>query len=496
MTEVILFVGPIVAVAIAAIVLWRWWHGLIAAALGVAVLALGMAVVAPGSGMPWIPMAVVFGALVGVYSFVYGAKRLVLWGTQSWPRAGVATLMASVIGAALLIGFAMFVRVHSPSALPEFAHRIADQFGAPCTAGHVPIPVLPQFDEEQPGEQQPYPTELPAAYAAAPIVKEVWRNFIGPNVSIRTPDATTHAPDGFGPGSVTLTAVVDERGNVVVAVPIGGPIHFHDQAVGIARRWKFKPFTRDGKPRVVRIERIGVSIRAPERRAPGGAPFPKVKDWSSLRVRLFHRIHGFGGVDYDLTIRGDGLVVYEGRWGVALKGRHCAVVSRQVLERLVSEFERAQFFTLDGDYSALVSDFNSVHLSISFDGRQKSVQDYAAHFLLDVPDAVLALPVFTEHAVQAQRWVIGNRYTVPSLKAENWNFSQLRMSDRGLLARIATFGDAEAVRALLEAGADPIAPDEFGNTALTNAQAREDGAEIVAVLEAWLAAQPKAQDRR
>jgi protein TonB len=49
-------------------------------------------------------------------------------------------------------------------------------------------------------------------------------------------------------GVVTVEVSINERGDVVSARAIAGPPMLRDSATAAARRWKFKPATRDGKP--------------------------------------------------------------------------------------------------------------------------------------------------------------------------------------------------------------------------------------------------------
>jgi protein TonB len=49
-------------------------------------------------------------------------------------------------------------------------------------------------------------------------------------------------------GAVAVEVSINERGDVIAAQALSGPTLLRDAAVAAARRWRFKPATRDGKP--------------------------------------------------------------------------------------------------------------------------------------------------------------------------------------------------------------------------------------------------------
>ena len=62
------------------------------------------------------------------------------------------------------------------------------------------------------------------------------------------PDYPTNARTARQAGMVTVEVSINERGDVVAAQVISGPSLLRQAATAAARRWKFKPATRDGKP--------------------------------------------------------------------------------------------------------------------------------------------------------------------------------------------------------------------------------------------------------
>jgi protein TonB len=49
-------------------------------------------------------------------------------------------------------------------------------------------------------------------------------------------------------GTVSVNVTIDQMGNVVSAKATDGPVVLRQSAENAARRWRFRPATRDGKP--------------------------------------------------------------------------------------------------------------------------------------------------------------------------------------------------------------------------------------------------------
>ena len=104
-------------------------------------------------------------------------------------------------------------------------------------------------------------------------------------------------------------------------------------------------------------------------------PFPKIKDWSSLRIVL-ERSRCLGRCPwYRLTVFGDGRIIYDGYDFVEYCGTYRAHVSPEAVHQLVDLFKRADYFSLSDRYDARASDVPTFITSIAFDHHQKSVLD-------------------------------------------------------------------------------------------------------------------------
>jgi periplasmic protein TonB len=87
-------------------------------------------------------------------------------------------------------------------------------------------------------EPPPPPAE---ARKAAVIVK-------GESIRRVQPDYPSSARAVRQSGTVAVEVTINEHGDVVAAQVLSGPTLLRDAATAAARRWKFKPATRDGKP--------------------------------------------------------------------------------------------------------------------------------------------------------------------------------------------------------------------------------------------------------
>lgn len=80
---------------------------------------------------------------------------------------------------------------------------------------------------------------------------------------------------------------------------------------------------------------------------------------------------------YKLTIYGTGKAVYEGQKYVSTIGKKEYLISQEQVKQLVSEFDKARFFSLQNDYTGGPTDAPSTITSINIDGRTKTVDHYS-----------------------------------------------------------------------------------------------------------------------
>jgi hypothetical protein len=141
----------------------------------------------------------------------------------------------------------------------------------------------------------------------------------------------------------------------------------------------------------------------------GGRPaqhvaFPAIRDWSSLRITLT-RTMCFGTCPaYTVTIAGDGTVTWTGERFVKVQGAATAHVAPRKVRDLFERFRKAEYFWLLDSYHAAITDFPSQITTIVFDGRRKSVHDYAGQ-MIGMPDVVSELERQIDDTADTARWI-------------------------------------------------------------------------------------------
>jgi ankyrin repeat protein len=274
--------------------------------------------------------------------------------------------------------------------------------------------------------------------------------------------------------SITVEVVTDTAGSVVSAraQPGSGPEFSAEnmaRAESLVRALRFTPFEREGHAVAARFERY-VTLLPPELKLAHRAPFPKVKDWKTVKITLLRATPY--GTNYTLAVYADGTVVYRGYSSVAFTGRHRGSVPRQNVAQLVKLFEQADFFSLRNEYSVHAEAFFRT-ISIAIDGRRKQVDDENG-LAVGMPLAVERLEDAIDRLSGSERWTQGNAETLAALEAEHWDFKSQEAADT--LARVAAFGNAQAVRDLVRAGV-PLNGKRCGNS-------QSDPADCYALLEA------------
>lgn len=129
-----------------------------------------------------------------------------------------------------------------------------------------------------------------------------------------------------------------------------------------------------------------------------------VRDISSLRLSLI-RTSCFGPCpEYGLEIRGDGTVTYCGVLFVKEKGSRSGKITRKKMRQLLDSFEATNFFHLNEAYVASMTDLPTHLVSISYDGRTKSVFDYGGGSV-GLPEAVTELENEIDELAGTAEWV-------------------------------------------------------------------------------------------
>jgi hypothetical protein len=107
---------------------------------------------------------------------------------------------------------------------------------------------------------------------------------------------------------------------------------------------------------------------------------------------------------YSLTIFGNGTVVYDGKDFVQTKGARETAISTGAVNELVSEFEKADYFSLNDSYTQFgVSDMPYVTTSIHIGGKTKTI----SHYLGDrsAPAQLTELENRIDEIVNSDQWI-------------------------------------------------------------------------------------------
>ena len=80
-----------------------------------------------------------------------------------------------------------------------------------------------------------------------------------------------------------------------------------------------------------------------------------------------------------MTINGSTkTITYSGQMNVEKQGKYSKAISNEELDKLVAAFAKAKFETLNEKYMGQISDFPSVIITFTKDGKTKSVEDRKA----------------------------------------------------------------------------------------------------------------------
>lgn len=257
---------------------------------------------------------------------------------------------------------------------------------------------------------------------------------------------------------------------------------------------RYRPFLRDGKAVPVTLRTWAV-LYPEERRPTRTVPFPPT-DLSTLNIKL-SRGSCFGTCPvYDVSIDGAGNVVWQGDLYSMLDGEYRAQIPVSAVKKIVNMFAAADFYSLDNEYKAAVTDSATNTITISMGGRSKTVIDYVG-LSAGMPKSVFDLEEAIDAAAGTDRWVLGTPETVEILKKQRFNFASqharkmlLQAVDRpaflralisagvpvepnrnegkdepviNVLVSAIALGNREAIRILIEAGAaKDLTPAEAG----------------------------------
>jgi ankyrin repeat protein len=264
---------------------------------------------------------------------------------------------------------------------------------------------------------------------------------------------TVGARTGFN--QLRLTLIVSPNGEVLQSDGGGDPnaLKFWPQLQGEVNKWKFTPFEKDGKPVTAEIEEY-LDLVPPERLPKRHVAAPILKPNSRIEITL-QRTGCYGSCPgYTVTVSSDG-IVFEGRSFVVASGRHTDSAAAGDVQKLAKRFIAADFYSMDAEYRAAVTDNPTYVLSIDIDGRKKVVEDYVGQWE-GMPAIITDFEQEVDAFARTERWIEGSDGLASALQDERFNFHTLEA--QAMLREAATRGKVSTVRELLAAGVplDPL----------------------------------------
>jgi len=156
---------------------------------------------------------------------------------------------------------------------------------------------------------------------------------------------------------------------------------------------------------------------------------------------------------YSVELHGNGDVVYEGKCFVVIGGRHSGRADPTKVATLLRQVRDADFWSLKRRYAAPVTDNATYRLFVTVGGSTKTVEDYVGQ-AAGMPKVVKTLEDAVDAVSGTDRWLTGNASTIPTLKAEGWDFHGTAAAHA--LARAAADAPEEVALELFALGAPAV----------------------------------------
>jgi ankyrin repeat protein len=260
------------------------------------------------------------------------------------------------------------------------------------------------------------------------------------------------AHDGLN--QLHLTLVVSENGDVLKAEAGGDKdtLKFWPQVQDEVLRRKFAPFETDGKNVTAEVEEY-IDLVPPERLPTRHVAAPDIRPNSKIAITL-QRTGCYGTCpSYSVELRTDE-VVFEGSGYVVATGVHRDRSDPDAVRKLAKEFVAANFYSMNPEYEANITDNPTYILSINIDGHEQKVVDYVGEWV-GMPAVIRRLEDEVDTVARTDRWIEGAPGLVDALQSEKFDFKTF-LAQR-ILKQAILRGQTTTVRELLLAGV-PLEP--------------------------------------
>ena len=172
--------------------------------------------------------------------------------------------------------------------------------------------------------------------------------------------------------------------------------------------WKFMPFEVNGRAATVQVDEE-VELRTPEVLPTKHVTSPEVGPESKVKITL-SRSGCYGWCPaYTVSITTEDIAYFGERY-VGVTGAKSEPVDAAKARELAKKFVAADFYSMDEEYVANVTDLPTYTLSIDIDGHEKKVMDYAGTWV-GMPQAIKELEAAVDEFARTERWVKGGKGT-------------------------------------------------------------------------------------
>lgn len=212
---------------------------------------------------------------------------------------------------------------------------------------------------------------------------------------------------------VQVSVVIDDLGTVVDAQPLQGIERYFEEAAALMLDQRYAPFVRDGRSTAARFIE-NVRVLPAERQPQQHVAFPEGALDTAV-IRLSRGVCLGNCPIYEVSIDGNGVVTFDGQRYVAVERQLKYRVSVAEVTRLLDRFKAADFFSLDNDYQADVTDIPGFKVSLEYGGVTKSVIDYMG-LAVGMPVSVVRLEEEIDRMAGVDRWLSLQPSTLAGLK--------------------------------------------------------------------------------
>jgi hypothetical protein len=166
---------------------------------------------------------------------------------------------------------------------------------------------------------------------------------------------------------------------------------------------KYRPCEREGHPVDAEFDDL-VALLPRERLRTRILPFPEIRDWNSVRIRLIRtRCYGMCPA-YAIEIRGDGTVRFKGAAFVSVEEERVGSISQEAVKQLIADFRALDYYSLDTEYVAHVFDVPTVETYINIGGQTKQVKDHYGLWA-GMPMGVVKLEDEIDEVAGTKKWI-------------------------------------------------------------------------------------------